>query len=94
MRCRRRRRLAVIEQAEARRAGARHAGEPAAGEAGDDSEHIGDGRRSGDGGRFEVIALGREPFEQGFALLWERRRLASGGGTPPLLESPTLARPA
>ena len=58
-----------VEQAEAGRARAGHAGEPASRQRGDRAEHVGDRRRDADRGRFEVVALVGEPGEQRLALV-------------------------
>src|SRR5262252_263553 len=54
----------AVEQTEASRTGARHAGEPASRKSRNDAEHIRDRRRDRDCGRFEIIALGCEPGKQ------------------------------
>ena len=61
-----------VEQAEAGRARAGHAGEPAAGQGGDGADHVLDRRSDAYGRRLEVVALAGEPREQRFALLRHR----------------------
>ena len=62
-------RAARVEQRKAGRARARHAREPAAGQAAKLGQHIGDHRRKLDRGRFEIVAVIGQGREQRRALL-------------------------